>query len=73
MSNVIKPKHGSSPPTVNNLEEYELGYYGGALYIRENGTIIQISGGGGGGGGSASDAYVDREELENMLDGVING
>lgn len=66
--NVIKPKHGQTKPTVEDLEEYELGYCGGALYIRENDAIVKISGGGGGGAG---DMYVDQDELEEMLNGVF--
>lgn len=63
--NVIKPKHGSTKPTEENLEEYELGYYNGALYIKDNGTIRKIGGGGGG------DASVDEDELNDMLDDVF--
>jgi hypothetical protein len=66
--NVIKPKHGSTPPQVEDLEEYELGYHGGALYVRENDEIVKISGGG---GGSAGDIYIDQDELEEMLNGVF--
>ena len=61
--NVIKPKHGSTKPTEENLEEYELGYYNGALYIKDNGTIRKIGGGG--------DASVDEDELNDMLDDVF--
>lgn len=66
--NVIKPRHGQTEPTIEDLEEYELGYCGGALYIRENDAIVKISGGG---GGSAGDMYVDQDELEEMLNGVF--
>ena len=64
--NIIKLKHGKTAPTKENLEEYELGYYNGALYIKEEGAIKKIEGGGGGG-----DTYVDEEELNNMLDDVF--
>ena len=64
MSNVIKPKHGATEPTPENLEEFELGYYNGSLYIKEEGIIKKISGGGGSGG----DAQVDEDELNSILE-----
>lgn len=43
MSNVIKIKHGDTAPTVNNLENYELGYADKGLYIKDNNQIIQLN------------------------------
>lgn len=43
MSNIIKIKHGDSAPTVNNLENYELGYADKGLYIKDNNKIIQLN------------------------------
>ena len=43
MSNIIKIKHGNSPPTTNNLENYELGYADKGLYIKDNNQIIQLN------------------------------
>lgn len=45
MSNIIKIKHGNSPPTTDNLENYELGYSNKGLYIRDNNQIIQFNSG----------------------------
>ena len=43
--NTIKIKHGSSVPTTSNLVPFELGYVkDGALYINNNGTIVQLTG-----------------------------
>ena len=43
--NTIKIKHGSSVPTTSNLAPFELGYVkDGALYINNNGTIVQLTG-----------------------------
>lgn len=45
MANTIQIKHGSSVPTTSNLAPFELGYVkGGALYINNDGTIIQLTG-----------------------------
>ena len=45
MANTIQIKHGSSVPTTSNLAPFELGYVkGGALYINNNGTIVQLTG-----------------------------
>lgn len=43
MSNIIKIKHGNSPPTTDNLENYELGYANKGLYIKDNNQIIQLT------------------------------
>lgn len=44
MSNVIKIKNGPDVPGVSDLQSYELGYVrGGALYINNNGTIVQLT------------------------------
>ena len=43
MGNIIKIKHGDSAPTVNNLENYELGYADKGLYIKDNNQIIQLN------------------------------
>ena len=45
MSNIIKIKHGNSPPTTDNLENYELGYANKGLYIKDNNQIIQLNSG----------------------------
>ena len=45
MGNIIKIKHGNSPPTTNNLENYELGYANKGLYIKDNNQIIQLNSG----------------------------
>lgn len=45
MSNIIKIKHGNSPPTTDNLENYELGYSNKGLYIKDNNQIIQLNSG----------------------------
>lgn len=45
MANTIQIKHGSSVPTTSNLAPFELGYVkDGALYINNNGTIVQLTG-----------------------------
>ena len=45
MANTIQIKHGSSVPTTLNLAPFELGYVkDGALYINNNGTIVQLTG-----------------------------
>ena len=45
MSNIIKIKHGNSPPTTDNLENYELGYANKGLYIKDNNQIIHLNSG----------------------------
>lgn len=67
MSNVIKPKHGTRAPLTTDLQEFELGYYNGSLYIRENDAIKKISGDGGTGG----EVYIDQEEFDAMLDEIF--
>ena len=45
MANTIQIKHGSSVPTTSNLAPFELGYVkDSALYINNNGTIVQLTG-----------------------------
>ena len=45
MANTIQIKHGSSVPTTSNLAPFELGYVkDGALYINNDGVIIQLTG-----------------------------
>lgn len=45
MANTIQIKHGSSVPTTSNLAPFELGYVkDGALYINNDGTIVQLTG-----------------------------
>lgn len=45
MANTIQIKHGNSVPTTSNLAPFELGYVkDGALYINNNGTIVQLTG-----------------------------
>ena len=45
MANTIQIKNGSSVPTASNLAPFELGYVkDGALYINNNGTIVQLTG-----------------------------
>lgn len=45
MANTIQIKHGSSVPTTSNLAPFELGYVkDGALYINNNGAIVQLTG-----------------------------
>ena len=44
MGNVIQIKNGSETPSINQLTPYELGYvHGGALYINNNGQIVQLT------------------------------
>lgn len=44
MSNTVLIKHGTSTPTTDNLQKYELGYkHSGDLYINDNGTIVQLT------------------------------
>ena len=45
MGNVIKIKHGDTAPTVNNLENYELGYADKGLYIKDNNQIVKLNDG----------------------------
>lgn len=45
MSNIIKIKHGDTAPTVNNLENYELGYADKGLYIKDNNQIVKLNDG----------------------------
>lgn len=67
--NVIKPKHGSTPPQVEDLEEYELGYHGGALYVRENDEIVKISGGG---GNEDFEPFADWNAKEGEFGHILN-
>lgn len=45
MSNIVKIKHGSTVPTSDNLESYELGYCTGdeGLYIKEGDEVKKIN------------------------------
>lgn len=71
MSNVIKIKHGSTKPTTENLQGYELGYHSGTLYINdeEKGKVIPVGSGSGSGSGSGG-ADWDSEFGE---DGYVEG
>lgn len=46
MSNIIKIKHGNSPPTTDNLDNFELGWdkTNKKLYINNENEIVQVGG-----------------------------
>ena len=66
MGNIIKIKHGNNPPSISNLENYELGYSESdkGLYTKSNDVIIHLN--------DTSEIEEIKEEIKNFSSIVVS-